>query len=80
VGVNFWFEDVIDAYLRACSEGRDWQADCVAKAEVDDKPRRVLTRKALKSKGITYSRQHIARLIRRGAFPRPFQLPNNAAS
>jgi hypothetical protein len=21
-----WFEDVIDAYLVACAEGRDWQA------------------------------------------------------
>ena len=23
---NLWFEDVIDDYLAACAEGRDWQA------------------------------------------------------
>jgi predicted DNA-binding transcriptional regulator AlpA len=24
--INLWFDDVIDDYLAACAEGRDWQA------------------------------------------------------
>ena len=77
MGVNFWFEHVIDAYLAACAEGRDWRPAVIAAQTNTDNiaPRRVLTQKALRSKGIGYSRQHLRKLIRWGRFPRPFQLP-----
>jgi len=25
MSTNYWFEHTIDAYLRACAEGRDWR-------------------------------------------------------
>jgi predicted anti-sigma-YlaC factor YlaD len=76
VARNFWFEHVVDAFLQACAEGRDWK-QAVAEAERAelDAPRRVLTQKDLKAKGVRYSRQHVAKRVARGTFPRPFQLP-----
>jgi hypothetical protein len=78
VSTNFWFEHTLDAYLQACAEGRDWR-EAVAEAErtIGDAPRRVLTQKAFKAKGLTYSRQHIDRKVREKTFPPPFQLPDN---
>jgi hypothetical protein len=75
VGVNLWFEHVIAAWLLACSEGRDWR-EAVAEADRAAGRRVVLTQRDLKAKmGIPYSRQHIGRKVRRGAFPAPFQAP-----
>jgi hypothetical protein len=75
MSTNFWFEHIIDAYLDACARGEDWKQVCAA-AQVNPKtPRRVLNQKTLKEKGISYSRQHLARKIAAGAFPAPFQLP-----
>jgi hypothetical protein len=75
---NLWFEDVIDHYLAALAEGRDWR-EAIAAAQVQvnasDTPRRVLTQKALKAKGIPYSRQHLSDLVNKGIFPAPFRLP-----
>jgi predicted anti-sigma-YlaC factor YlaD len=74
---NFWFEHVIDAWLKACAEGRDWE-EAVAEAErtIGDKPRRVLTRVDLREKkGIPFSRQYIAEKVRERTFPPPFQAP-----
>jgi hypothetical protein len=78
VSINFWFEHTLDAYLRACAENRDWR-EAVEEAErnIGNTPRRVLTQRAFRSKGITYSRQHIDRKVREKTFPPPFQLPNN---
>jgi hypothetical protein len=74
MGVNFWFEDIIDAYLQACAENRNWREACAIPPPAD-KPRRVLTQKGLKQeKGIKYSRQHVSRKVRDGTFPPPFQL------
>jgi hypothetical protein len=77
-GSNFWFEDVVDAFLRACAEGRDWrEAVAEIEAEADDsKSRRVLTQQGLKAKGISYSRQHLNKKVRDGDFPPPFQVPS----
>jgi hypothetical protein len=78
MGVNFWFEHHIDAYLQACAEGRDWK-EAVAEAEraIGDAPRRVLTRKALETtKGIDFSRQYLRQKVRDGDFPPPFQTPS----
>jgi hypothetical protein len=76
MALNFWFEHVIDAYLRACAAGVDWKA-AVAEAErTHTGPVRVLTREDLAtSKGIVFGRQHIDRKVRDGTFPRPFQTP-----
>jgi hypothetical protein len=77
VATNFWLELEIDAYLRACAEGRDWE-EAVAEARrvSSNAPLRVLTREDLKrKKGIPYSRQHISRKVRNRTFPRPFQAP-----
>jgi hypothetical protein len=30
VALNLWFEHVIDAYLQARAEGRDWREACAA--------------------------------------------------
>jgi hypothetical protein len=74
---NFWFEHIVDAYLLACSEGRDWEAACrEAERAVGDGPRRVLTQEDLQiKKGIPYCRQHIDRKVRRRTFPKPFRAP-----
>jgi predicted DNA-binding transcriptional regulator AlpA len=75
VAFNLWFESVIDAWLAARAERRDWR-EAVNEVErtLGDRPQRVLTRIDLKErKGIPYSRQHIDRLVREGQFPRPFQ-------
>jgi hypothetical protein len=72
---NLWFEHIIDAYLLACAEGRDWQ-EAVAEAErtIGDRPRRVLTRVDLREKkGIPFSRQYLAEKVRERTFPKPFQ-------
>jgi hypothetical protein len=74
---NLWLEAVVDAYLLALADGRDWKA-AVAEAEhaSSDTPVRVLTREDLKEKkGIPFSRQHLARRMRERTFPRPFQAP-----
>ena len=78
MALNLWFEHHVDAYLRACAEGRDWR-EAVKEAErsIGDKPRRVLDREALKTqKGIGYSRQHLQKKIRDHDFPKPFQVPS----
>jgi hypothetical protein len=75
MALNFWFEHIIDAYLQACAENRDWRQACAAIPPPDE--RRVLTQRDLKQKkGITYSRQHVSRKVRDGTFPQPFQLPD----
>jgi hypothetical protein len=75
---NLWFEQVIDAYLRAVALGEDWKA-AVAEAEqsiVDDEFVRVLTREDLKAKkGIPFSRQYLNHKVREGTFPPPFNAP-----
>ena len=75
MAINLWFEHVIDAYLQACADERDWREACaVAVQAVGNTPRRVLTQKDLKTKkGLRYSRQHLTKKIRGGAFPRPFR-------
>jgi len=75
--INFWFEDVIDAYLQACAEGADWRGACAAAQANASGPRRVLTQKGLKAKGLIYSRQHTRRKINDGTFPAPFRLPES---
>lgn len=78
MAVNFWFEHVIDAYLVACAEGRDWREAVAAAAENTSAkaPCAVLTQQDLKfKKGLKYSRQHIGRLVKDARFPPPFQLP-----
>jgi hypothetical protein len=72
---NFWFEHTIDAYLEACARGDDWRKACAAAEANTAKPRRVLTQKSLKAKGLSYSRQHLARKVAAGTFPAPFKLP-----
>ena len=75
---NLWLEFVIDAYLQACADGRDWKA-AVAEAEhAGDIPLRVLTREDLKEKkGIPYSRQSSRKKFAsarfRGHSKRPFK-------
>ena len=49
MALNLWFEHVIDAYLRARAEGRDWREACAA-AEPAPGPLRVLTQQDLKTK------------------------------
>jgi hypothetical protein len=79
MGINLWFEHVIDAYLSARAQGRDWRT-AVATAEQFEGPRRVLTRHDLKArKGIAYSRQHLAKKVKGGGFPKPFQSDPNWA-
>lgn len=81
MAINLWPEPVIDAYVRACATGRDWKAECAAaQMALDGEPFRVLTLKALKAKGVPYSRQHLTKLVRWGRFPRPFQLPVDGVS
>jgi predicted DNA-binding transcriptional regulator AlpA len=76
MALNFWFEHIIDAYLRACAEGRPWREACAtAEANTNSDEVRILTQKDLKAKGIPYSRQHIGRKVNDGTFPRPFQTP-----
>ncbi len=78
MAVNFWFEHIIDAYLRACAEGRDWREACAAAAEQSETPRRVLTQQELQTKkGISWSRQHLSKKVRGGGFPKPFQTDPN---
>jgi hypothetical protein len=73
---NLWFEHVVDAFVKACAEGRDWREACTeAERALGAGPRRVLTRKGLEAKGLPYSRQHIARLVAHGSFPPPFRIP-----
>ncbi len=74
---NFWFAHVIDAYLKAVAEGRDWKEACAAAEHTHgDAPRQALTQKGLKKeKGISFCRQHIATKVANGTFPKPFQLP-----
>lgn len=74
---NFWFEHVIDAYLRACAADADWKAACAEAERSHTGPVRVLMREDLAtSKGIRFGRQHIDRKVRDGMFPRPFQTPS----
>jgi hypothetical protein len=77
MSINLWFEHVIDSYLLAVAQGRDWEAACAdAERANKGKPLRVLTHKDLRSKGIGYSRQHIARRVAANTFPAPFNLPD----
>jgi hypothetical protein len=75
MALNLWFEHVIDAYLTACAEGRDWREACAAAEQsAGNAPRKVLTAKDLKvKKGLRYSRQHLAKKVKGGGFPKPFQ-------
>jgi hypothetical protein len=58
-------------------QGRDWKSACAdAERANKSKPLRVLTHKDLRSKGIGYSRQHIARRVAANTFPAPFNLPD----
>jgi hypothetical protein len=77
MATNFWFSHIIDAYLKACAEGRDWREACrEAERAIGDGSRSVLTSKDLRTKkGISWGRQHISRKVRDGTFPRPFQAP-----
>jgi hypothetical protein len=75
-GLNYWFEYVIDAYLTAAAQGRDWQSACADAERTNKGPVRVLTQADLPSKGIRYSRQHIARKVADKTFPAPFKLPD----
>jgi hypothetical protein len=74
MSVNFWFEHVIDAYLDAVAKGEDWRL-AVNAAQASKGPRRLLTQKDLKAKGVKYSRQHLTKLLRKRVFPQPFQIP-----
>jgi hypothetical protein len=77
VSVNFWFEHVIDAYLTAVAQGRDWRSACAEAERTNKGPVRVLTQADfLPAKGIRYSRQHIARKVADKTFPAPFKLPD----
>jgi hypothetical protein len=76
MSVNFWFEHIVDAYLKAVAKGRDWQSACADAEQITDRPLRVLTQKDLRSKGIHFSRQHIARKVAARTFPAPFKLPD----
>ena len=76
MSVNFWFEHEIDAYLEAVAAGCNGAEACaVAERAECHAPRRILTQKDLKAKGLNLSRQHVAKKVRGGTFPRPFQLP-----
>jgi hypothetical protein len=77
VSINFWFEHILDAYLAAAAHGRDWQSACAEAEKTNKGPRRVLTSADLRSKGIPYSRQHIARKVAARTFPAPFKLPDD---
>lgn len=75
MAINHWFEHVIDSYLAAVAEGRDWrEAVAAAEAALGNAPRRLLTHKGLRQKGLDYSRQHIGRKVQDGTFPPPFKL------
>jgi hypothetical protein len=74
MGVNFWRENVIDAYIVALATGQDWRI-AVNAAQSSKEPTRLLTQKDLRAKGVKYSRQHLTKLLRKRVFPRPFQLP-----
>jgi hypothetical protein len=74
MGVNFWFENVVDAYLDAVAKGEDWRP-AVNEALTSKEPRRLLTQKDLRAKGVKYSRQHLTKLLRKRTFPQPFQFP-----
>jgi hypothetical protein len=76
MSVNYWFEHILDAYLTAVAQGRDWRAACAEAERTNKGPVRVLTQADLPSKGIHYSRQHIRRKIDDGTFPAPFKLPS----
>jgi len=77
MAINFWFEHIVDAYLKACAEGRDWREACAeAEHAIGNGPRRVLTQEALQGKGITFSRQYLTKKVRDGDFPAPFQTPS----
>ena len=78
MSINFWLECVIDAYLIAVAKGRDWQSACAEVEQTYKGPIRVLSQVDLPSKGIRYSRQHIARKVANKTFPKPFQLPSAA--
>ena len=76
---NFWFEHIIDAYLRACAAGADWKAACAEAERTHTGPVRVLTSEDLATqKGICFSRQHRNERVRGGTFPPPFQTPSQA--
>ena len=73
---NLWLEHIIDAYLDACAQGRDWREACAAAEQaLGAGARRALTQKDLKDrKGIPYSRQHLDRKMKAGSFPLPFNV------
>jgi predicted DNA-binding transcriptional regulator AlpA len=75
VSINYWLEHVVDAYLVAVAEGRDWQSACAEAERANKGPIRVLSQADLAQKGIPYSRQHVNRRVRDGTFPPPFKLP-----
>ena len=80
MSVNFWFEHIIDAYLKAVANGLDWREACAAAEHANkNRPVVILTQKDLSAKkGIKYTRQHIARRVAEKTFPAPFNLPGPA--
>jgi hypothetical protein len=43
MSVNFWLESVIDAFLLAVAQGRDWKSACAEAERTSKSPLRVLT-------------------------------------
>jgi predicted DNA-binding transcriptional regulator AlpA len=78
MSVNFWLESVIDAFLLAVAQGRDWKSACAEAERTSKSPLRVLTQADLAAKGLRYSRQHVARKVANKTFPPPFQLPSSS--
>jgi hypothetical protein len=78
MSTNFWLESVVDAFLIAAAQGRDWQSACAEAEQTSKGPVRVLTQADFRAKGIRYSRQHIARKVANKTFPAPFQLPSSS--
>jgi predicted DNA-binding transcriptional regulator AlpA len=77
---NRWLEPSIDAYLFACAQGHTpGEAVVIAESIPPRPPYRMLTRRQLRDvKGIAVSRQWLSKLVRRRAFPRPFQMSSKS--
>jgi len=56
-------------------KGATGALECAAAEQaIGNRPRRVLTQHDLRAKkGIAYSRQHLAKKVKGGGFPKPFQ-------
>src|SRR5262249_54986468 len=77
MSVNFWFEHIIDAYLKAVAQGGDWRSACAdAEQATKNQPVRVLTHKGRRAKATNYARQPTAGGVAGKTFPKPFNLPD----